>query len=74
MMSLHIQPADRDLIVRAAQAVEKNLTDFVIEAARREAEAVVFDHLLLSFNEEILQAFTPITRQSAADEHYFYSL
>lgn len=58
VMNLRIQPAARDLIDRAAQASGKNRTDFVIEAARREAEAVLLDRRLFSLSDDEFQAFT----------------
>ncbi|SFH61343.1 type II toxin-antitoxin system TacA family antitoxin [Planctomicrobium piriforme] len=58
VMNLRIQPSARDLIDRAAQAAGKNRTDFVIEAARREAEAVLLDRRLFSLSGEAFKAFT----------------
>jgi uncharacterized protein (DUF1778 family) len=58
VLNLRIQPAARDLIDLAAQAAGKNRTDFVIEAARKEAEAVLLDRRLFSLSEEAFKAFT----------------
>lgn len=58
VMNLRIQPTTRDLIDQAAQAAGKNRTDFVIEAARREAEAVLLDRRLFSLSGEAFKAFT----------------
>jgi uncharacterized protein (DUF1778 family) len=58
VMNLRIQPAARDLIDLAAQAAGKNRTDFVIEAARKEAEAVLLDRRLFSLSDQAFKAFT----------------
>lgn len=58
VINLRIQSAARDLIDRAAEAAGKNRTDFVIEAARREAEAVLLDRRLFSLSDEAFKAFT----------------
>lgn len=57
VMNLRIQPAARNLIDLAAQASGKNRTDFVIEAAQREAEAVLLDRRLFSLGDEAFKAF-----------------
>ena len=39
-VNLRLQASARDLIDRAAEAIGKSRTEFMVEAARREAEAV----------------------------------
>jgi len=58
VINLRIQPAARDLIDLAARAAGKNRTDFMVEAARKEAEAVLLDRRLFSLSEEAFKAFT----------------
>lgn len=43
---IRIKPEERGLIDRAAQLQGKSRTDFVLEAARRAAEDILFDRAL----------------------------
>jgi len=47
-LNLRIKPEERGLIDRAAKAVGKNRTDFVLDAARRAAEEALLDRTLFS--------------------------
>jgi uncharacterized protein (DUF1778 family) len=57
-LNLRIQATARDLIDRAAEALGKSRTDFMIEAARREAEAVLLDRCFFVLDPAAFRAFT----------------
>ena len=46
-LNLRIKPEERGLIDRAAKALGKNRTDFVLDAARRAAEDALLDRAVL---------------------------
>ena len=56
-INLRVPPAERDLIDRAARAVGKNRTEFVLAAARREAETVLLDQRLFAIDGDAFDAF-----------------
>jgi uncharacterized protein (DUF1778 family) len=56
-MSLRVRRSSRNLIDRAAKAVGKNRTEFIIEAARREAEAVLLDQRLFDVDGKAFEDF-----------------
>jgi uncharacterized protein (DUF1778 family) len=57
-INIRVQPAARNLIDRAAKAVGKNRTEFIIAAAHREAEAVLLDQRLFSLDGKAFKQFT----------------
>jgi uncharacterized protein (DUF1778 family) len=57
VLNLRVQPATRDLIDRAAKAVGKNRTEFILAAASREAESVLLDQRLFLLDEKAFKAF-----------------
>jgi uncharacterized protein (DUF1778 family) len=57
-VNLRLQAAARDLIDRAAAALGKSRTDFMVEAARREAEAVLLDRCFFTLDPVAFRAFT----------------
>lgn len=56
-LNLRIKPATRNLIDRAAEALGKTRTDFMLEASERRAEEVLLDRTLFSVSEEAYAAF-----------------
>ena len=56
-INLRAFPAQRELIDRACAAIHKNLTDFILEAACREAEHVLCDRRYFVLDEEAFNAF-----------------
>ncbi len=56
-INLRALPAQRLLIDRASQVMGKSRTDFVLEAACREAENVLLDQRLYILNEKDFAAF-----------------
>ena len=56
-INLRAFPAQRELIDSACVATHKNLTDFILEAACREAEHVLCDRRYFVLDEESFNAF-----------------
>ena len=57
-VNLRLQTSARELIDRAAAASGKNRTEFMVEAARREAEAVLLDRCYFALSEKAFAAFS----------------
>ena len=56
-LNLRIPPAERTLIDRAAQSAGKTRTDFILEAARRAAEATILDRAVTTVSLQAYAAF-----------------
>ncbi|MFD1091354.1 DUF1778 domain-containing protein [Providencia vermicola] len=56
-LNLRIKLEDKILIDRAANAVGKNRTEFVLEAARRAAEETLADLRVINVSPEVYQEF-----------------
>ncbi|MGR3317795.1 MAG: type II toxin-antitoxin system TacA family antitoxin [Candidatus Anammoxibacter sp.] len=56
-LNIRAKPGVRSLIGRAATITNKTVTDFVLEAACREAEEVLFDKRLFTLNEASYNEF-----------------
>jgi uncharacterized protein (DUF1778 family) len=56
-INLRAFPAQRELIDRACAAAHKNLTDFILEAACREAEHVLCGRRYFVLDEKSFKAF-----------------
>ncbi len=54
-LNIRIQPEEKFLIDRAAEAKGKNRTDFILEAAHLAAEEALFEQAIIQVN---LQAYT----------------
>ena len=69
-VTLNIRAAarQRDLIDRAAQALGKNRSDFMLETACREAEAVLLDQRYFELDEASHQAFLDRLDRAAPSE------
>jgi uncharacterized protein (DUF1778 family) len=66
-VNLRLQASARDLIDRAAAALGKNRTEFMVEAARREAEAVLVDRCYFALGDKVFAAFAAALDQPPAD-------
>ncbi len=66
-VNLRLQASARDLIDRAAEAIGKSRTEFMVEAARREAEAVLLDRRLLTLDDKAFAKFAAALDQKPAD-------
>lgn len=56
-INLRASRQQRTLIDRAAEAVGKSRSDFMLEAARREAEAVLLDRRYFLLDSQAFEAF-----------------
>jgi uncharacterized protein (DUF1778 family) len=56
-LNLRIKPDERGLIDRAAKALGKTRTDFVLDAARRAAEDALLDRTVLTVNPKAYAEF-----------------
>ena len=56
-LNIRIKPDDRGLIDYAAKLLNKNRTDFVLEASRRFAEESILDQTVLKFKPEAYAEF-----------------
>lgn len=56
-LNIRADPRRRDLIDRAAEAVGKTRSDFMLETACREAEAVLLDRRYFTLDEEQFRSF-----------------
>ncbi len=66
-------PSQRELIDLACREMHKNMTDFILEAACREAEHVLCDRRFFALEEKVFEVFeaaldTPI-QDNAAVQH-----
>jgi uncharacterized protein (DUF1778 family) len=57
-LNLRVSPVQRTLIDRAAEAVGKNRTEFMLDAACREAGSVLSDRRYFVLSESAYQKFT----------------
>jgi len=56
-LNLRIKPEERGLIDRAAKAIGKNRTDFVLDAARRAAEDALLDRTVITVSPKAYAEF-----------------
>lgn len=56
-LNIRAEPRQRDLIDRAARALGKNRSDFMLETACKEAEAVLLDRRYFELDENTFQSF-----------------
>ena len=56
-INLRTDATSRDLIDRAAEALGKNRSEFMLEAARREATAVLLDRRLFLIDDRAFRRF-----------------
>ena len=67
-LNIRAEPRRRDLIDRAAEAVGKTRSDFMLEAACREAETVLLDRRYFSLDETAFRSFLDRLDQPAPSE------
>jgi uncharacterized protein (DUF1778 family) len=65
-INLRLQSSARDLIDQAAAALGKTRTEFMVEAARREAEHVLLDRCYFSLGEKAFADFVAVLDQPPA--------
>ena len=57
-ISLRVSPEQKSLIDRAARALGRNRSDFMLESACREAESVLLDRRYFGLPDETFKRFT----------------
>ena len=67
IINLRLHEQARDLIDKAASALGKSRTEFMVDAARREAEAVLLDRNYFALSEKAFKAFETALNTSPAD-------
>jgi uncharacterized protein (DUF1778 family) len=67
VVNLRLQAQARELIDRAAAALGKSRTEFMVEAARREAESVLLDRCYFTLDEKSFAAFKAALDKPPAD-------
>jgi uncharacterized protein (DUF1778 family) len=66
-VNLRLQASARDLIDQAAAALGKSRTEFMVEAARREAQAVLLDRCVFAISHKNFAAFVAALDRPPAD-------
>jgi uncharacterized protein (DUF1778 family) len=66
-INLRLQASARDLIDQAAAALGKSRTEFMVEAARREAESVLLDRCFFALSEKSFADFAAVLDQAPAN-------
>lgn len=66
-ISLRISPMQKTLIDRAAEALGRNRSDFMLETACREATAVLLDRRFFLLEERAYERFTAALDEAPAD-------
>ena len=56
-LNLRIRPEERGLIDRAAKALGKNRTDFMLDAARRAAQEALLDRTIFTVSPKVYAEF-----------------
>src|ERR1041385_7987507 len=64
-INLRISDAQKELIDRAAQALGRNRSDFMLEAASREAEAVLLDRRYFTLGADEFRRFKALLDRQA---------
>jgi uncharacterized protein (DUF1778 family) len=66
-INLRTSESERTLIDRAAEALGKTRSEFMLEAARREAETVLLDRRYFTLDSEAFDRFMAILDKPPAD-------
>jgi uncharacterized protein (DUF1778 family) len=66
-VNLRLQASARDLIDQAAASLGKSRTEFMVEAARRDAEAVLLDRCVFALSPKSFAAFAAALDKPPAD-------
>jgi len=66
-INLRVSKREKTLIDRAAKLIDRSRSDFMLEAACREAEALLLDQNHFSLSEEKLKRFMAMLDESPSD-------
>ena len=67
IINLRVSKREKTLIDRAAKLLDRSRSDFMLEAACREAEALLLDQNHFSLSEEKLKRFMAMLDESPSD-------
>ena len=73
-INIQARQSQRELIDRAAAILNKNRTDFMLEASCREAENVLLDQRLFILNEKQFAEFDAALQQNFSDNEHIQRL
>ncbi len=73
-INIRARKSQRELIDRAAALLNKNRTDFMLDASCREAENVLLDQCLFLVDEQQFAEFTAALQQQFADNEHIQKL
>lgn len=73
-INIRALPRQRNLIDQAASLRNQSRSDFMLEAAYREAESVLLDQRLFLLDEKSFQAFNEILNQPVSDNQALQEL
>ena len=66
-INIRVQPRQREVIDRAAQALGKSRSEFILDTACREAEAVLLDRRFFVLDDAAYRRFTEALDRPPAD-------
>ncbi|XOF32882.1 MAG: DUF1778 domain-containing protein [Candidatus Electrothrix sp. YB6] len=73
-INIRARKSQRELIDRAAALLNKNRTDFMLDASCREAENVLLDQRLFLLDEQQFAEFDAALQQQFADNEHIQKL
>ena len=66
-INIRVKPQQRDVIDRAAQALGKSRSEFILDTACREAETVLLDRRFFTLDDAAYRRFTDALNRPPAD-------
>jgi uncharacterized protein (DUF1778 family) len=66
-INIRVKPQQRDVIDRAAQALGKSRSEFILDTACREAETVLLDRRFFALDDAAYRRFTEALNRPPAD-------
>lgn len=66
-INIRVRPQQRDVIDRAAQALGKSRSEFILDTACREAEMVLLDRRFFALDDAAYRRFTQALNRPPAD-------
>jgi uncharacterized protein (DUF1778 family) len=66
-INIRVKPQQRDVIDRAAQALGKSRSEFILDTACREAETVLLDRRFFALDDATYRKFTEALNRAPAD-------
>ena len=66
-INIRVKPGQRDVIDRAAEALGKSRSEFILDTACREAESVLLDRRYFSLDDTAFRKFEAALQRKPAD-------